>query len=91
MLTLQDCLDMCGLSPEVVDAIAEHEHLPSILAAEMGECLCASPSGRALIHRFILDGVADAMRRHDTPRLARMEAALTQFRRAHPGGGAVMS
>lgn len=90
MLTLQDCVDMCGLSPEVVDVIADHEHLPSILAAELGECLCSSASGRALIHRFILDGVADAMRRHDTYRLARMEVALTQFRRAHPGG-AVMS
>lgn len=90
MLTLQDCLDMCGLPPEVVDAIAEHERLPYILAAELGECLCASPSGRALIHRFILDGMADAMRRHDNRRLARMEAALTRFRADHRGG-AVMS
>lgn len=90
MLTLQDCMDMCGLSPDVVDAIAVHEHLPSILATELGECLCASASGRALIHRFILDGIADAMRRHDTYRLSRLEAALEQFRRAHPGS-AVMS
>lgn len=89
MLTLQDCLDMCGLPPDVVDAIAEHEHLPSILAAELGECLCSSASGRALIHRFILDGIADAMRRRDGYRLTRMEAALHQFRRAHPGTAAM--
>ncbi|HSV29571.1 MAG TPA: hypothetical protein VLL76_08425 [Candidatus Omnitrophota bacterium] len=85
MLTLQDCVDMCGLPPDVVDAIADHEHLPSILAAELGECLCSSPSGRALIHRFILDGIAEAMRRHDGYRLDRMERALDQFRSSHPG------
>lgn len=89
MLTLQDCLDMCDLAPEVVDAIAEHEHLPCILAAELTECLQCSPSGRALIHRFILDGVADALRRGDRARLARCEAALAEFRRRHPGAGLV--
>lgn len=85
MLTLQDCLDMCDLSPEVVDAIAEHEHLPCILAAQLGECLACSASGRALIHSFILDGLADSMRRGDRRRLARFERALKAFRSAHPG------
>lgn len=89
MLTLQDCLDMCDLSPEVVDAIAEHEHLPCILAAELGECLACSAGGRALIHSFILDGMADAMRRRDRMRLARFECALAQFRAAHPGASMI--
>jgi hypothetical protein len=85
MLTLQDCLDMCDLAPEVVDAIAEHAHLPCILAAEMGERLCGTAGGRAMIHRFILDGLIDALRRNDLSRMTRFEAALEQFRRQHPG------
>ncbi|MGE5547868.1 MAG: hypothetical protein ACM33T_13275 [Solirubrobacterales bacterium] len=89
MLTLRDCLDMCDLAPEVVEAIAEHEGMHSILAAELGECLCRTASGQALIHRFILDGVADAMRRGDRGRLERYEDALTQFRRTHPGTAVV--
>jgi hypothetical protein len=85
MLTLQDCLDMCDLTPEVIDAIADHQHLPDILAAELGECLMSSPSGRAAIHHCILDCLAAAMRRHDARRVERLETALNQFRRRHPG------
>lgn len=85
MLTLQDCVDMCELGPEVVEAIAEHEGLPSILAAELGSCLACSNGGLAVIHRFILDDIAVAMHRGDRARLAHLETALTDFRRCHPG------
>lgn len=85
MLTLQDCLDMCDLSEEVVDAIAEHEKLPCILAAELGSCLACSPSGQAVIHRYLLDAIGDARRRGDLARLSRFQLALAQFRKAHPG------
>lgn len=84
MLTLQDCLDMCDLGPEVVDAIAEHEGLPSILAAQMGNCLACSNGGLATIHRFILDDIACALRRGDRARLANLETTLNGFRRDHP-------
>lgn len=85
MLTLQDCLDMCDLTPEIIDAIAEHERLPCILAAELGDCLCCSVGGRAVIHRFILDCLADATKRGDSARLQRMKTALEDFHRRHPG------
>jgi hypothetical protein len=85
MLTLLDCLDMCDLSSEVVDAIAEHEKLPCIVAAELGNCLACSPTGLSVIHRYILDDIADADGHGDHRRRARMEAALGRFREAHPG------
>lgn len=85
MLTLQDCLDMCDVPPDVVDAIAEHERLPSILAAELGSLLCCSPSGQAVIHSYILDGIAEASARGDLRRLTRLTGALGDFRRTHPG------
>lgn len=85
MLTLQDCLDMCELGPEVVEAIAEHEGLPAILAAELGNCLACSNGGLAVVHRFILDDIAGALQRGDRTRLASLEAALSDFRRRHPG------
>lgn len=85
MLTLQDCLDMCDLGPDVVDAIADHEGLPAILAAELGSCLACSNGGLAVIHRFILDDIACALERGDRVRLASLEVALHDFRRDHPG------
>jgi len=36
MLTREDCLALCELSEDEVAAIAEHEHVPEIVAMEMG-------------------------------------------------------
>ena len=33
MITLEDCIAMCGLTEQEVLAIAEHEHIPEIAAA----------------------------------------------------------
>ena len=33
MLTLDDCLGLCDLSRDELDAIAEHEHLPEVIVA----------------------------------------------------------
>ena len=35
MISLQDCIDLCGLTEEQVLAIAEHEHIPEIVAASL--------------------------------------------------------
>ena len=39
MLSLEDCLALCELSEDEVLAIAHHEHLPEIAAAELGNYL----------------------------------------------------
>ena len=46
MLSLEDCLALCELSEDEVLAIAHHEHLPEIAAAELGNYLCHTPEGR---------------------------------------------
>ncbi len=33
MISIEDCIAMCGLTREEVDAIAEHEHIEEIAAA----------------------------------------------------------
>jgi len=85
MLTLRDCLDMCDLPPEVIDTIAQRERLPSILAAELGSCLASSNSGLAVVHRLLLDDIADAAQHGDADRLVRLERALKGFKRTYPG------
>ena len=34
MITLEDCIGLCGLTEEEVLAVAEHEHLPEICDIE---------------------------------------------------------
>ena len=50
MLTIQDCIELSGLSEEEILAIAEHEHVPEM--NERIECYalsvgCVSGSGQA--------------------------------------------
>ena len=45
MITLEDCIALCGLSEQEVQAIAEHEHIPEIAAAAMGRYLLKGPHG----------------------------------------------
>ena len=42
MLTLQECIDLSGLEVEVIEAIARHERIPEIVAAELGNHLLAT-------------------------------------------------
>ena len=39
MLTIQDCIELSELSEDEILAIGEHEHLPEIVALEMGNYL----------------------------------------------------
>ena len=45
MLTVEDCIALCALSEAEVDAIAEHEHVPEIVAAEMAHYLINTADG----------------------------------------------
>lgn len=83
MLTYNDCLELSGLTPEQVAALAHHEHLPEIVALEMGWSLCGTPEGQRRIRRMILDEVAVACRRGDPRAGARLGLALHRFLEAH--------
>jgi hypothetical protein len=39
MITLEDCVALCGLTEQEVLAIAEHEHLPEIASAALASYL----------------------------------------------------
>ena len=45
MLSMQDVLDYCDLDCGEIEAVAEHEHIPIMVAAELGETLLSSPGG----------------------------------------------
>ena len=86
MLTLEDCLALSGLTDAEIAAIAEHEHIPELAAAEMGCYLCRSPSGELRIKRMIVDDIEAARAAGKLARVAALKLVLCHFIEHHPGG-----
>ena len=84
MLSYEDCLGLCELTEEEIEAIAEHEHLPAIVAAEYASYLCRAPSGEARIKRIILDDIAAARARGDAKHALALKLVLRRFVEHHP-------
>jgi hypothetical protein len=84
MLTLQDCVAMSGLDEAEVDAIAEHEHLPPIIAAELASYLEGRPGGTPAIRQMILDDIEAAAARGDDVQVLKLRLVLRRFCETHP-------
>jgi hypothetical protein len=79
MLSLRDCIDYASLSPSEVAAIAEHEHIPDIVAAELGAKLADSQDGRLRIMSYMLENIEIAQRCGQRDKAASMLEALKAF------------
>lgn len=79
MLTLEDCMCLSELTEDEISAIAEHEHLPQIVAAEMGGDLAHTIEGRMRIWTMFRDDIRNARACGDHARSARLKQALRAF------------
>ena len=86
MLTYEDCVELCDLTEEEIAAIAEHEHVPEIVAAEIGNYLVRTEDGVPTIRRFILDDIAEARARGNKTRVETLELVLKHFIATHHPG-----
>lgn len=84
MLTLQDCIALSDLTEDEVAAVAEHEHLPQIIAAELGFYLVHREDGVPLLKRMIIDDIAAARRRGDLKHALKLRLVLHHFIQSHP-------
>lgn len=84
MLTLKECLEYCDLTAEEIEAIAEHEHLPEIVAAEMAEYLVQSQDGVRKIRHIIFDDIRLAKESGGIDKARRLETVLKHFIATHP-------
>jgi len=91
MLTLEDCIALCDLTEDEVAAIAEHEGLPEIVAAEYGYYLIHRPDGVRAIKRIILDDIAAAKARGDIKHALALRLVLRRFVESHPEGRAALA
>jgi len=84
MLTLEDCIALCGLTEEEVRAIAAHEHIPEVAAAELGNYLASSPEGELCIKAMIRDDIAQAVGSANGERALVLKLVLRNFCLQHP-------
>lgn len=84
MLSLIDCLGLCDLTEEEILAIAEHEHIPDVIAAEMGDYLVHSSEGVPMIKRIILDDIETAKQHGNEEHAKQLTQVLKHFIVTHP-------
>jgi hypothetical protein len=84
VLSLEDCIALCGLSEDEVLAIAEHEHVPEVVAAELGNYLVQTPQGEMRIKSIIRDDIREARLRGDRKHELALKLLLREFVLQHP-------
>ena len=84
MLSLEDCLALCELTEDEVLAIARHERIPEIAAAELGHYLVRTPEGEMCIKSMIRDDIAEACACGDRARELGLRLLLRNFVLQHP-------
>ena len=87
MISLEDCLALCGLTEGEVLALAEHEHIPEIAAAALGQYLLNQPNGCKAIRDMIAEDIRWARGRDDVSHAQELTLILQHFARAHPEVG----
>jgi len=84
MITLQDCIGLCGLTEQEVLAIAEHEHIPEIAASALASYLLSAEHGAEKIRDMIVDDIREAQHGRDKEHVLTLLHVLHHFLRMHP-------
>ncbi len=84
MLTFEDCLGLAALTDGEVDAIARHEHIPAMVALELGSQLLRSRQGKQRVRQFVVDDILESQERNDCRDCARFGRVLGNFLVSHP-------
>jgi hypothetical protein len=84
MLSLEDCIALSCLTEDEIAAIAEHEHLPMVIAAELGNYLVQTPDGGRYIKKMIRDDITAADARGDLLHALTLKLVLRHYLSTHP-------
>jgi ABC-type Zn2+ transport system substrate-binding protein/surface adhesin len=84
MINENDILDMTCLTRAEIAAIAEHEHLDDVSAAEMGEYMMHMHHGPQRVQKMICEDIQAALHADDLTRARALYKTLKEFLAAHP-------
>ena len=83
MISLNDCISMCGLTPDELAAIAEQEHSSQISTGALAGYLLSLEGGSPKTRKMIRDDIRAALARGDEARAHELVMALAQLVRAN--------
>jgi hypothetical protein len=83
MLSLDECMDFCGLDGDEVAGIAAHEHVPLIVAAELGYQMLQTSEGIAALQAMLLDNIEIARSRGESDRADQYAQIYRHFLSVH--------
>ena len=84
MISLEDLIGFCDLTPDEVQVLAEHEHVSQAAAAVLGNHLLQSERGCQRLRDMLRDEIRLAVRQHDVPRARQLVSTLRHFLHEHP-------
>lgn len=84
MLSFQDVIDYCDLERGEIEAIAEHEHIPVTVAAELSEQLLCSPEGVCRLHSMIIENMQHAIETGHYEHVHDLAITYQHLQRTHP-------
>ena len=84
MINLDDIIDMCPLTRDEVEALAEHEHTDTMAAATLADYLMHIHHGAQKVQAMICDDIRHALHADDVDHAKRLFAALHHFMSEHP-------
>jgi hypothetical protein len=84
MISIEDCIGLCGLDAAEVAAIAEHEHIPEIAATAMANYLLHCAGGCERIRGMIVDDIRQALDQGRIDHAAELFMALRHFLEQYP-------
>lgn len=83
MLTYEECLALCDLNDDEIDAIAEHEHIEPMIALALGKYM-VEHNASDQIKQYILDDIEMARRQGNSEKMALLTKTLCHFVATHP-------
>ncbi len=89
MLSLQDVLDYCDLDRGEIEAVAEHEHVPMAVAAEISELLLCTPDGVCMLHAMIVENMQHALAAGEYEHVQQLMQTYQHLQRTHPINAAI--
>lgn len=84
MITIDDIMDMTDLTHEEIAAIAEHERVPTIVAATLADYMMHAHKGPQTVMQMISEDIRAALHRHDIDHARDLYAALHHFVETYP-------
>ena len=84
MISIEDCIAFCGLAPEEVAAVSEHEHVPETAAAALANYLLNTSGGAGRIRQMIVEDIHAALDAGRVQHAGELFASLRHFLDSHP-------